>query len=199
MKNLLTITQAAKILNVHPDTLRRWEKAGKISTIRISSRSHRRYRNSDIFNIIQNRIGEETLHSPSLDKLIQKLMQKSQVEAKNHNLAKKLIQIFISGWKQQNLHKITLPLSSNCALINSQGQIVSGIKTIQSYTKKQFRKVKVKDWNIASFYYSQNTAIFEWVKTIIINRSEQKIEGVTVIQFSNNKISHIREYRQDLQ
>lgn len=39
----LTISQAAEYLGVHIDTLRRWEKQGKVKTSRIGKRSDRRY------------------------------------------------------------------------------------------------------------------------------------------------------------
>ncbi|MBU0619379.1 HAD hydrolase-like protein [Patescibacteria group bacterium] len=77
-RNLLTISQAVKILNIHPDTLRRWEKMGKIKSIRVLSRGHRRYRNSDILKIIQEKTQEETVPSPTLNKIHQRLKTKSK-------------------------------------------------------------------------------------------------------------------------
>jgi excisionase family DNA binding protein len=44
---LLTIREAADMLNVHPDTLRRWEKAGRLVPLRTPT-GHRRYRRGDI-------------------------------------------------------------------------------------------------------------------------------------------------------
>ena len=51
-ENLLNIRQACKILNVHPMTLRRWEKDGKIHPIRIGTRQDRRYRVEDIYSMV---------------------------------------------------------------------------------------------------------------------------------------------------
>lgn len=79
-KNLLTISQATKILNIHPDTLRRWEKKGKVKSIRVLSRGHRRYRSSDILKIIKEKTQEETVPSPTLDKIHQRLKAKSKKE-----------------------------------------------------------------------------------------------------------------------
>lgn len=50
-ESLLTIRQASKLLNVHPDSLRRWEKQGKIASLRIGSRKDRRYYLKDLFAI----------------------------------------------------------------------------------------------------------------------------------------------------
>lgn len=58
-QNLLNIRQACKILNVHPDTLRRWEKEGKINSLRLGSRRDRRYRIQDINALIKLTILDE--------------------------------------------------------------------------------------------------------------------------------------------
>jgi len=38
LPELLTIKQVAKILNVHPTTLRRWDKSGKLKALRVGTR-----------------------------------------------------------------------------------------------------------------------------------------------------------------
>ncbi|MBT9141398.1 MAG: hypothetical protein DDT30_01990 [Dehalococcoidia bacterium] len=43
MENLLTTHQLAKILNVRPETLRRWEREGKLVPLRTPG-GHRRYK-----------------------------------------------------------------------------------------------------------------------------------------------------------
>ena len=45
MKNLglVSIKTAANILNVHPETLRRWDNSGKLKAVRLGSRRDRRY------------------------------------------------------------------------------------------------------------------------------------------------------------
>lgn len=48
MDDLITIREAARLLAVHPNTLRNWEAQGKIKAVRIGSRRDRRYRLSDI-------------------------------------------------------------------------------------------------------------------------------------------------------
>lgn len=48
LPKLLTIRQAAEILNVHVETLRRWDKAGKLKAIRVNERGDRRYRPEDL-------------------------------------------------------------------------------------------------------------------------------------------------------
>lgn len=48
---LLTIKEAAKLINVHPNTLRNWEREGKIQAVRIGSRRDRRYSKSVIWQL----------------------------------------------------------------------------------------------------------------------------------------------------
>lgn len=50
---LLKIREAAQILNVNPETLRRWDRSGKLKAIIISKRGDRRYRKEDIEKFIK--------------------------------------------------------------------------------------------------------------------------------------------------
>ncbi len=52
MKKLLSIQEAADILGVHPETLRRWDREGKLQAVKIGERGDRRYRHEDILKII---------------------------------------------------------------------------------------------------------------------------------------------------
>ena len=49
---MLKVKDVAKLLHVHPNTLRRWSKQGKIEAYRIGSRGDRRFRQSDIARFI---------------------------------------------------------------------------------------------------------------------------------------------------
>ena len=54
LPKLLTIRQAAEVLNVHVETLRRWDKAGKLKAIRVNERGDRRYNPEGIEKILKN-------------------------------------------------------------------------------------------------------------------------------------------------
>ena len=43
-KQFLTIRQAAEFMEVHIETLRRWDRQGKLPAIRIGKSNHRRYK-----------------------------------------------------------------------------------------------------------------------------------------------------------
>ena len=49
---LLTLSEAAQVLNVHISTLRRWSNMGLITTYRIGPRGDRRFKMDDIQRIL---------------------------------------------------------------------------------------------------------------------------------------------------
>jgi excisionase family DNA binding protein len=48
MGNMLTVREVARLLHMHPNTLRRWSDKGIIRTYRITLRGDRRFRHEDI-------------------------------------------------------------------------------------------------------------------------------------------------------
>lgn len=59
--SLLTIREAANLLGVHPETLRRWDNDAKLKAIRVGKRGHRRYRQEDIKELYEK---SDKLDSP---------------------------------------------------------------------------------------------------------------------------------------
>ncbi|MFC1622598.1 N-6 DNA methylase, partial [Patescibacteria group bacterium] len=54
----LSISETAKLFNVHVDTLRNWEKKGLIKPLRVGVRGDRKYRPEDVEKIVDENIGE---------------------------------------------------------------------------------------------------------------------------------------------
>ena len=50
---LLRIREAAEMLGVNPETLRRWDRQGRLKAIKIGKRRDRRYRQEDIARLIK--------------------------------------------------------------------------------------------------------------------------------------------------
>jgi excisionase family DNA binding protein len=49
----LTLMQVSKLLKVHPNTLRNWDKSGELKALRIGARKIRRYKKSDVLKFIE--------------------------------------------------------------------------------------------------------------------------------------------------
>lgn len=52
LPELLTLSEAAKVLKVHPNTLRKWDKKGILKAVRFGQRGDRRYKKEDIERLI---------------------------------------------------------------------------------------------------------------------------------------------------
>lgn len=52
MEKLLTISEAAALLNVHPETLRRWDREGTLTALKVNDRGDRRYQESDLLEFM---------------------------------------------------------------------------------------------------------------------------------------------------
>jgi excisionase family DNA binding protein len=64
---LLTTAEAAEILNVHINTVRRWSDKGIVETYRIGSRGDRRLRQGDIDKLLRKSQPAETTYSHAHD------------------------------------------------------------------------------------------------------------------------------------
>lgn len=81
----------------------------------------------------------------------------------NKDEAFKLVQLYVDGWKENNLSKITKPLASNCEIIESHGPIYKGIDKVRKWVKVWIQSEgKVNRWDITSFRFIDETATFEW-------------------------------------
>jgi excisionase family DNA binding protein len=52
---LLTLSQASKLLSVHPNTLRQWDKKGILESVRFGQRKDRRFKKDDILRLLHGR------------------------------------------------------------------------------------------------------------------------------------------------
>ena len=53
--DILTLEQASKLLNCHPNTLRNWDNKGILKAIRFGTRRDRRYRKNDILKLLKHK------------------------------------------------------------------------------------------------------------------------------------------------
>lgn len=50
---LISLREAARILGVNPETLRRWDNDEKLKAVRVGSRRDRKYKLSDIVQLLE--------------------------------------------------------------------------------------------------------------------------------------------------
>jgi len=68
IKELLSISQAARLLSISKDTLRNWEKAGKIKPLKVGPRGDRKYSQKDLEKFIDGNL-DQISGSPDEDKM----------------------------------------------------------------------------------------------------------------------------------
>lgn len=113
-------------------------------------------------------------------------------------IAFKLIQQYINGWKSNDLSMIISCLAQDCIVIESHGPKYEGVSDIQHWFEFWLQaKSKIEKWDIFSFYFCGNkkTAFVEWDFCCISNDVEYAFPGISVIQFIDEKIFFIHEYR----
>lgn len=52
---LLKMSEASELLNVHPNTLRKWDKNGVLKAVRFGVRGDRRYKKEDLLKLVNER------------------------------------------------------------------------------------------------------------------------------------------------
>lgn len=53
LSQYLTLTEVSKLLKVHPNTLRNWDKNGTLKPVRIGERKIRRYKKEDVIKFVE--------------------------------------------------------------------------------------------------------------------------------------------------
>lgn len=62
----LSIDEASTLLGVHAQTLRNWEKQGKVHPVRTKAGGHRRYQEKEILNLRKQQIGNTEIILPDV-------------------------------------------------------------------------------------------------------------------------------------
>ena len=65
LKELLTLSEVCRLFNVHPNTLRNWDRSGTLKAIRIGTRKDRRYRKDEVLSFFYGKKSE----TPKVEKI----------------------------------------------------------------------------------------------------------------------------------
>jgi uncharacterized protein (TIGR02246 family) len=124
---------------------------------------------------------------------------------KNYNLdmktieiqeARQLVEAYVDGWRGNDSRKIVSSLSPDCIVIESHGPTFLGIEAIRQWVENWIAEgSRVDRWDITSFHFLEDAAAFEWDFECIAKGQHYHIEGVSIVEFSEGKISAMREYR----
>lgn len=52
---LISLREAARILGVNPQTLRRWDDANKLKAVRVGDRKDRKYKAEDVIKMLEQK------------------------------------------------------------------------------------------------------------------------------------------------
>ena len=113
----------------------------------------------------------------------------------DNELARQLVDDYIEGWVQSDASRILASLTDDCSVVESHGPTYYGTEQIKKWIDEWYQTGKVDKWNIDSFFFDQDTAFFEWSFTCTINGKTDSIDGASIVQFKNDKIHHVHEYR----
>jgi ketosteroid isomerase-like protein len=116
----------------------------------------------------------------------------------NEENAFELVQEYMLGWKQNSIDVIKSCLTEDCVVIESHGPIYHGIGDIEKWFKLWIEaKSKVLKWEIITFSFcvKEEIAFCEWDFSCVSNDSKYDLTGISVVKFSDDKISFIHEYR----
>jgi putative resolvase len=54
-KEYLRVSEASKLLGVHANTLRNWDKQGLLKPVRVGVRKERRYKREDVLKLLEQK------------------------------------------------------------------------------------------------------------------------------------------------
>jgi putative resolvase len=61
LSEMLPVSEVARLLHIHPNTLRRWSKEGKIRAYRINRRGDRRFKREEVARFLTELNGQSDI------------------------------------------------------------------------------------------------------------------------------------------
>lgn len=103
---------------------------------------------------------------------------------------------YVSGWLKNDKEGILNLLTDNCKIIESHGSKYNNKQEINNWINEWIdNKNTVDRWDIISYYETEEASFFEWNFECAVSNEKHKIEGISIVKFSDGRISYIREYK----
>jgi hypothetical protein len=115
----------------------------------------------------------------------------------NRQKASQLITTYVEGWKINNPAQIVDTLAQNCVVIESHGPTYRGMEISTRWIEGWLGAGDTVDrWDITSFCFDEakQTAVFEWKFECTSDGVRYEIDGISIVEFENDKIVGLREY-----
>ncbi len=109
---------------------------------------------------------------------------------------RRIVETYTQGWERGNKEQILSVLNTDCTIIESHGPLYRGLQKVELWIDDWKKKRnRVMRWDIKSFYVLQDTVLFEWHFQCMVDNMAHAFDGISIVKFSKNKISYIREYK----
>ncbi len=112
LPKLLSLNEACEILDVHPNTLRNWDKKGILKAIRFGQRKDRHYSREDILKLVNNTEKAAVQNSESEDSIGEEMRAAKAEEAISRLSSLQLITSLLS--KSLNKNEVVKIIVSQC-------------------------------------------------------------------------------------
>ena len=114
----------------------------------------------------------------------------------NDRQARTLIEDYVDGWKTNDRDRILSSLAPDCVIIESHGPTYRGTDLVRQWIESWFSGGSSVDrWEITSFHSMEDTAVFEWDFECTVGGQQYRLDGISIVEFKDGRISTMREYR----
>lgn len=107
-----------------------------------------------------------------------------------------LFMAYVDGWQAGDVDKLTSPFATSATLRESHGPSYANRDEIRAWAQGFVDDGgKVDSWDVTHHHAGENAATFEWDFAYSWGDESGSFSGVTVVEYSDGKISAMREYR----
>ena len=110
--------------------------------------------------------------------------------------AQNLVKTYVDGWRRNDAPAIISTLDPHCTIIESHGPTYRGIEMVRQWVGRWFAAgSRIDRWDITSFHFLNDVAAFEWEFVCTVEGQSYRLDGISLVEFAEDKIVALREYR----